>query len=824
MSDQDKLLAAALRKLEQLNRTQSFDPLYPDSVPTAAQQQVLDEFSIIPTQFIVAGNQCLAAGTMVMTSKGPVAIEGIQVGDIVYSETGTPIKVKQVFNNGPKETYSLVHNKREWVRATGEHRWLAHIFDHKDKDTGILAEVPSIELGTKAKIHRQFVKAPLGDMSVPHTYALGAFLGDGCSRERRTPITISSSDNKIPGKIAAMFNNAEYKRNHEKNYNWQLHIKRDEIPYYNEWCNLRYAHEKIADIEEIKKWDRESLLQWVAGLFDTEGSLSGNLSARTVRWVVGMQAKSVIECLQYALLALWQIDTPLGVDNRSKYKNGPVYLVSVGNPHDIRRIMEELDPHIVSDQKRWKPVYNEYGTRSYSDKCAIRCGESRIENTYDIHVDSSTNLYLLANGLVTHNSGKSATCARIVSWILEENHPKWSRPVAWGNEPLLIIVAGRTGKQIEESLLTKLRSYLAPGSYKEVRIGNIIQRLEHSNGNRIIFQSLENANMARERLQSYVAHMVWLDEMAPTIDIITELQRRVQARSGYFLASFTPLVEDVQIQKLVDASRPPYSKKYQFSMLDNPLYADPAKREKILAELAPLPESVRNTRLFGAWSSSDTAVYHFDYMRMTRELPSDYRKSWRHVVAVDPALSSALGLIVAAEEPVTGNWYIVEADEISGIRDPIELEATVYRRTQGYNVVLRISDPHEVWYMEVARRAGRTHRGVYKKNERKGELIKQMQAAMGTRVFICPHNTDLVDQIVGCRWANSEKERIINASAKHMADSLQYFIDNIPKHDIVQVSRRWEDQLYLANERRKELEVKAEAIRRHKSMRRIRRR
>lgn len=142
-----------------------------------------------------------------------------------------------------------------------------------------------------------------------------------------------------------------------------------------------------------------------------------------------------------------------------------------------------------------------------------------------------------------NQSGKSATCARIVSWVITDTHPTWKRPEEWGSEPLLVIVSGRTGKQIEDSLLPKIRGYLEVGSYKEVRIGNIIQRLELTNGNRVIFQSLENPNVARERLQSYVAHLVWTDELPPTMDIVRELLIRVQARNGYFLASFTPTVD-----------------------------------------------------------------------------------------------------------------------------------------------------------------------------------------------------------------------------------------------------------------------------------------
>jgi hypothetical protein len=298
--------------------------------------------------------------------------------------------------------------------------------------------------------------------------------------------------------------------------------------------------------------------------------------------------------------------------------------------------------------------------------------------------------------------------------------------------------------------------------------------------------------------------------------------RRVQARGGYLLASFTPLVENIRIQKRVDAAAPPFARKYQFVMLDNPLYADPQKKAKILEEMSVLPESVRRTRLYGDWSSSDQAVYRFDWATMAQALPSYYQRSWRHVEAVDPALKSALGLTVWGEDPTNGRWYLVHSEEISGIHDPVEMINTVKRKTEQWNIIRRVADPHEVWYIQLAHRQGLHYVGVHKKNDRKGELIKQLQLKLGTQVFIPPHNQDFIDQITGCKWADSDQERIINASSMHMLDSAQYFCDNIPKWDGVAHLQSWEQNLREANNKRIQLEVAAQkrAERKHTRIRR----
>lgn len=404
-----------------------------------------------------------------------------------------------------------------------------------------------------------------------------------------------------------------------------------------------------------------------------------------------------------------------------------------------------------------------------------------------------------------NQSGKSQTCARIVTWVVTDTHPNWKRPANWGDEPLLVIVAGRTGKQIEDSLAPKIKSYLEPGTFKEVRIGNIIQRIEISNGNRIIFQSLENPSTARERLQSYVAHIAWTDELPPTMDIIRELLIRVQSRDGYFLASFTPTVVNVEIQRYVDSLKEPEARVYRFHMLDNPLYTDPKRRQELVARYAHLPEEQKSMVFEGEWLSGDNQVYYFDYNKMV-EFPEGYDPlTWRHVASVDPALSSALGLTIWAENPNTSIWYLVRADYISGIYVPTELVRTVEEILSRYNIMRRISDPHEVWYIQTAGAApfAKSYIGVYKKNERKNELIKQFQEFLGSRIRISPTCADFISELQECRWSDKSDNKIVNASSYHLLDSAHYFCDNIPSKTDKVMAANWQDHLYQANEKRK---------------------
>lgn len=405
-----------------------------------------------------------------------------------------------------------------------------------------------------------------------------------------------------------------------------------------------------------------------------------------------------------------------------------------------------------------------------------------------------------------NQTGKSATCARNISWALTDTHPYWKRPDHWLGEPLLVIIAARSGKQIEESLLPKLTGYLEPGSYKEIRIGNMIQRLEMTNGNRVVFQSLENPTVARERLQSYTAHIAWVDELPPTMDIVRELLIRVQARDGYFMASFTPTVFNIEIQRYVNSIVEPQGKVYRFHMLDNPLYADTQRKTELLARYAHLPEHVRKVIYEGEWISGEGMVYFFNYSTMVADTPAKYSPTWRHVESVDPAMKSALGLTIWAEDPESNIWYCIHAEYIRNILTPADMVNAVRERTRRYNITRHISDPHESWYINTAAAMGIHYMGV-NKNGRKHDLIKQLQQFLGGRIRLSPTCSDLIQELQECRWADSgagsNTDRIVNSSSYHLLDSSQYFCDAIPQPEAKPPRiDNYDAWLYTENEKR----------------------
>ena len=195
---------------------------------------------------------------------------------------------------------------------------------------------------------------------------------------------------------------------------------------------------------------------------------------------------------------------------------------------------------------------------------------------------------------------------------------------------------------------------------------------------------------------------------------------------------------------------------------------------------------------------------------MVRELPEHYHRGWRHIESVDPALKSALGLTIWAEDPQDGKWYCIIADYIKGISTPTLLVEEVRKRTASFNIVRRIADPHEVWYINTAAQYRLSYIGVYHKSNRKGELIKGLQEKLGKHIFLTPNCEHLIRELQECRWSDRADGRIINSSSWHLLDSSQYFCDNIPKTqvDIAQnfTAGNFHQWIYSENEKRKKKE------------------
>jgi hypothetical protein len=417
--------------------------------------------------------------------------------------------------------------------------------------------------------------------------------------------------------------------------------------------------------------------------------------------------------------------------------------------------------------------------------------------------------YLFRYVVAGNQSGKTTLAIRELTWLLNKNHPYWVDPPQWGDGPRTYIVAGKDRTQMENMWQTRISPFLNKDEWKENRSGSALQSVMHrERGDQIIFISHNNSSEQDiAHMQYYSAHWVWVDEMPKSIRVLEELQRRTDAMRAPFLCTFTMKVRNDAIRKLVDASDTMrgmngevIGRKFMLGKLDNPIYADRVEEE--MAKLNGLSEESRNAILYGTWLESDTGVYQWSPETMSGR-PEGYNPSWRHVLSVDPATESKLGMTVWAESPVDGVWWCVRAKYVSGIYVPSLIVEAVEREVAGLNVVKRIYDSAEPWYAHQALHShGTLYSPVLDKSGNKQLFISRFQQALGGELRIAEWCYDLIAEIQSCERADGNAEKIINASSYHLLDSAHYFtVSRPPREKHLVYSSRAEYLIQMDNHR-----------------------
>lgn len=422
-------LKTFLTPQEQLEVIEMYDPAVwarnwiklPDQSPWIPRWYQEDMLRCSSSRSVVrAGRRtgkCLEEGTPIMTPNGPVEIQNLKIGDLVYAyhtitNSITLEPVIQVHDQGRQQVVDLYRHSQKILSCTPIHRW--HTTDMNTKR----CKVSHLQDFSKdTAITRRFVDIPMGHIYEPHAYAIGALLGDRCSHEQDNKIYISSEDSVVPNAVATCLG-VQYGKNNSSNHTWVLFTQRGRNPgtsenidchYYREWCKNRYAHEKNIDLEVVKTWDRTSCLALLAGLLDTGGCVQLVDRCLSISW--DMQAQSVIKCIQYLLLALFQYKANISVDRRSKYQNRPVYHIGLKDNLFCKRILKELDPFLHVVCKKYQETYqdlleNNENPDLYGVKFDLDI--THEAHCWDISINTPDNLYLTAHGLVTHNTDSIA--------------------------------------------------------------------------------------------------------------------------------------------------------------------------------------------------------------------------------------------------------------------------------------------------------------------------------------------------------------------------------------------------------------------------------
>lgn len=598
----------------------------------------------------VCSRRCLAEGTLVQTILGPKKIEEITSADTVYDENGLPVKVLRVFKNGPKKVVEVLHNTKIMVEATEEHNFLTkHIRSDK------LVNRKLIDTYEGVKIVRNEI---IRDQGIPvnYAYAIGALLGDGCSRKKHISyIEVSSEDAKIPSKIAELLKASRIRKNHPSNFTYSIYL--DTVPEeYKLWCNGRYAHEKTCDIKRILSWDRNSRLAFLAGLIDTDGSVCNLPDGLQID--ISMQAKTVVEAAQVLFLDLWNFAPNIRQDKRDKYKNGPVYVLRFKHNYFGKKILKDLDPYIQTDRKKWKPEYEQKIENNYNPKfVGVKLGNKSIKETYDLEVASKTNLYTLANGLVTSNSGKTESCAAdLLFTCLNEAAVNC----------LYITLTRTSAKRI---IWTTIRRLINEYKMPTTRINNTDLTVEFENGS-VLYVSGAKDDSEIERFRGMSLRKVYIDECQSFRSYIKELINDIIDPATWDVDGTICLLGTpgpAPAGFFYDITHGEGWSNHKWTIFDNPFIKIKSKKEPkdILTQTlqqrgVPVSDPSIQREFFGAWTA-DTDAFVFKFNKDLNVIDKkDVPQKLTYIFGIDIGHDDADAIAVLGYNYKDSKVYLVE--------------------------------------------------------------------------------------------------------------------------------------------------------------------
>jgi len=126
-------LLAGLRRLEKSELSEAFDPFILKSRPNQRQKQILEDINSVQYRYVVAGNQCKPAYSLVKMADGtekPISL--LEIGDWVMGfdkklQKLIPVQVVRTWKNGEKDVYRYYTSPHQYTDSTSNHEMLRYL-------------------------------------------------------------------------------------------------------------------------------------------------------------------------------------------------------------------------------------------------------------------------------------------------------------------------------------------------------------------------------------------------------------------------------------------------------------------------------------------------------------------------------------------------------------------------------------------------------------------------------------------------------------------------------------------------------------------------
>ncbi len=353
--------------------------------------------------------------TIIPTPNGLKTVKEIQVGDYLFDAFGKPTLVKAIYPQGEKEVWEVTFKDGRKAKCCEEHLW-SYCTEGQRKEqklnrkfyTKTLKEINQLDLYQKGhgyKILIPMQKAVEYNLKNYYItpYAFGLLLGDGSFRySNNKALTFSSENNELPSALAKEMN-WNYKKNSDKNYNWNFEDPNN-LNHTNVW-----VEEALKDFPAL--WQTKSETKFIPreylegsieqrfdllnGLLDTDGSIDKEKGRISYYTVSPRLRDDIIELsLSLGFKATWLEDN---------HKDSlPLYKIEItGTPEDKLKLFKLKRKHDLIEfwfnngKRKELNLFNpivKIEKLNYSEE--MTC----------FYVDNEEHLFLMNDYIVTHNT------------------------------------------------------------------------------------------------------------------------------------------------------------------------------------------------------------------------------------------------------------------------------------------------------------------------------------------------------------------------------------------------------------------------------------
>lgn len=551
-------------------------------------------------KLLLGGNRCLDGDTLVLGLDGSeIPIRDIEVGDYVLSlnkKTGycKPAEVLEIHNNGLQECfrYKVGRYKDKFdIISTESHKfygsYMSHGIRYKTVDSWS-------RFNTKdSKLHRSN-GTNYGGVYERRALLLGLMLGDGHFANSPSQLQFTCADKSLIDSND-YFHNAINSRFKSHEIQYKLYNVKEHFEWFKELglIGTRSSTKFIPEI--VWSWSEKSISDLLAGLIATDGSIWHNNG----EWHLNYCSNSLQMITEFRRLA----GLRLGIWGSTITNNRGNYEISYGTCKAFE-LFGEIN---IPGKKKYKIEEAEF-SKIGSDSSQVRLiSKERVglRETFDLTIDSDSHIYMLANGLLTHNSGKTQGGAAEVVMKMCGLHPnqKKSPPVAW--------------RAIGSSFEDGIKKIIMPAVIKwlpktQLKNGSWDDSYDLSsrtltlvNGSTLEFLTYDqlvqkHAGTSRDG--------VWFDEEPPE-DIFNENMLRLVDVAGEWILTMTPLIDfSWTFKRLYQAALTGENKNievFHSDTLDN-IYVDPTELEILLTGMT---DEEKDARKHGTYYSLSGGIY-----------------------------------------------------------------------------------------------------------------------------------------------------------------------------------------------------------------------